>query len=896
MSRLPAIPPGIEVSSVGLVDSTGLFNVGNTPIVSQGNINLALLTQTANKVFAGPTSGSPAAPTMRALVAADIPAIDVTSGITGVLPVTNGGTGLSSALMTGAIMFAGSSSAFAQDNQFLFWSDSLYRMGLGGTTSPSQLLDLYNGHLRFTQITKPANTFHATPGVATGGTLSGTYLYAIASVTASGQTELSSTVSATVSGGTNNSVTVDTLPTPVTTDNVVHYNIYRSAAGGTALFFLTTVSIAGTFIDSGSVTPGSYDCIDLNNTTAGYFYLGSTVSGYLGGSNTSFGLGALTGLSGGSGNTAIGYQSGVSSGTINNSVAIGKGAIASANNTMALGGDGTTGKPATSVVICGTSAGAQLQVNAASAAAIGLIVNNGNSTPTGNLQQWQIAGTVVAAIDKGGHMALNAAATTANQLLIKALTTSTTGLVIDNPNTSPTADLQQWQSGGTSVARIDIAGNSGIAGKSVIGGSIAITDSQLHVESASSTTIGLVINSPTGLSVDLQRWRISATTIAAMSKSAALVLNGTSPTAQLDVNSADTSTVGLVVNNTHASATADLVQIKTGATTHATVDINGNLGLGGKAVVGGAISLANAQLHVEAANASSVGLIINNGNSTPTGDLQQWQIAGATKVAIDKSGRMGLNAAASTATQLLIRPTSASTTGIIVDNANATPTADLQQWQVGGSTLAKLDNDANFQLNGRMVVNGSLTGGYAQLEVYGSSVSLVGLLVRGMTGATNDLQRWQVGTTTKASISNDGSATVQDLSANGDASITGDATVAGQFSPNGAYVPGFAPINHGDSPYAVQVNGHYYLACNTNTGNIEVDLPTSGLLDGQVFTILDSYGAFSTGVITVVAGGSTKINGSGTLVSYANYACLVIRYTNVGSAPQWTIISNFGYN
>lgn len=86
-----ATPQG-TVTSVGLTTPNVLYSVSNSPITSSGNIALTLLTQPANQVFAGPTSGSSATPGFRSLVAADIPSISLTSGVTGVLPVSNGGT------------------------------------------------------------------------------------------------------------------------------------------------------------------------------------------------------------------------------------------------------------------------------------------------------------------------------------------------------------------------------------------------------------------------------------------------------------------------------------------------------------------------------------------------------------------------------------------------------------------------------------------------------------------------------------------------------------------------------------------------------------------------------------------------------------------------------------
>lgn len=52
----------------------GILSVAGSPITTSGTLALTLATQTANTVFSGPTSGSAATPTFRALVAADTPA------------------------------------------------------------------------------------------------------------------------------------------------------------------------------------------------------------------------------------------------------------------------------------------------------------------------------------------------------------------------------------------------------------------------------------------------------------------------------------------------------------------------------------------------------------------------------------------------------------------------------------------------------------------------------------------------------------------------------------------------------------------------------------------------------------------------------------------------------
>lgn len=64
--------PG-TVTSVGLT-MPAEFSVANSPITGAGTLAVTKATQTANKIFGGPTTGSAAAPAFRSLVAADLPA------------------------------------------------------------------------------------------------------------------------------------------------------------------------------------------------------------------------------------------------------------------------------------------------------------------------------------------------------------------------------------------------------------------------------------------------------------------------------------------------------------------------------------------------------------------------------------------------------------------------------------------------------------------------------------------------------------------------------------------------------------------------------------------------------------------------------------------------------
>jgi hypothetical protein len=78
-------------SGVGTVTSVGLtmpgpFTVGGSPVTTSGNFSVTLNTQLANRVFAGPVSGGAAAPTFRALSAADIPVALSSHTFVGVTP------------------------------------------------------------------------------------------------------------------------------------------------------------------------------------------------------------------------------------------------------------------------------------------------------------------------------------------------------------------------------------------------------------------------------------------------------------------------------------------------------------------------------------------------------------------------------------------------------------------------------------------------------------------------------------------------------------------------------------------------------------------------------------------------------------------------------------------
>lgn len=108
-------------TSVGL-SLPAIFSVSGSPVTTSGTLTATLASQNENLIFAGPTVAPAAAPTFRAMVNADLPLsgvsantyakvtvntrgvvtsgvtqITATTDITGIVPVANGGTNLSTA-------------------------------------------------------------------------------------------------------------------------------------------------------------------------------------------------------------------------------------------------------------------------------------------------------------------------------------------------------------------------------------------------------------------------------------------------------------------------------------------------------------------------------------------------------------------------------------------------------------------------------------------------------------------------------------------------------------------------------------------------------------------------------------------------------------------------------
>ena len=82
--------------------------------------------------------------------------LSLTAGVTGTLPVGNGGTGTSTAFTAGSAIFAGASGVYTQNNAKYFWDNTNNRLGINTNTPQTQLTVVSN-----TQTTTPSGALPA---------------------------------------------------------------------------------------------------------------------------------------------------------------------------------------------------------------------------------------------------------------------------------------------------------------------------------------------------------------------------------------------------------------------------------------------------------------------------------------------------------------------------------------------------------------------------------------------------------------------------------------------------------------------------------------------------------------------------------------------------------------
>lgn len=262
------------VSSVGLA-LPAIFNVSGSPITTTGTLTGTLANESANLVFAGPSSGSPAAPTFRALVSADVPPINL-----GSVGVNGGVTGtLGNAQLTNASLIAnGTTCTLGASCTITTAASSVTVSGAGATT-------ITGGSGAGFVISDNAGVLGETSSTTTINSVA-CVLGSTCSITASA-TSIAPGVT-TISGGTNKALEYNNAGTlgEITTGNneVLATNGTAVAAFTATLPSAVQTNITGT----GTLTSGA--------TGAGFtLALGtSTVTGQLATANGGTGVNAPT--------------------------------------------------------------------------------------------------------------------------------------------------------------------------------------------------------------------------------------------------------------------------------------------------------------------------------------------------------------------------------------------------------------------------------------------------------------------------------------------------------------------------------------------------------------------------------------------------------------------------
>jgi hypothetical protein len=272
---------------------------------------------------------------------------------------------------------------------------------------------------------------------------------------------------------------------------------------------------------------------------------------------------------------------------------------------------------------------------------------------------------------------------------------------------TPSALPIEFYNGGTKRLIVESNGNINIGGATGAGSSLA----KLSLFNTASATIAQVVRGAASQSANLQEWQSSAGTVLARIASTGQLL------APSIVGTAFQITSGGIFSNGATSAPA------------------------------------NVQAYFLTTAATNAGLVVRGASSQSANLLELQNSAGTVMANFDPSGFLNIpnaslrinTAGASYGARIQTATDGTGVIGIVV-RATSGQTANLQEWQNSSATaIARLASGGNFvsSVSGNTFGTGSTANSVGVLNVFATSSTTVGALIRGAASQTADLQQWQ---------------------------------------------------------------------------------------------------------------------------------------------------------
>lgn len=449
-------------------------------------------------------------------------------------------------------------------------------------------------------------------------------------------------------------------------------------------------------------------------------------------------------------------------------------------------------------------------------------------------------------------------------------------------------------------------------------GSTTMTD-RMTIANSGTVTIngfgagsqGLIVKGAASQTANLQEWQDSAGTVLSRIDAGgnivspyvytSLLQNTTAGKANLQTNQ-DTGAIGIYTSASAnkglivrgaTSQTANLTEWQNSAgTVLASVDAYGTL-------------LSNWKANIISGASYLIPLVVKAAASQ-TANLQEWQNSSGTVLAyVEAGGHFGVgnlfSSFGGSATKLGYVTVSGSLPAIIplVIRGAASQTANLQEWQnSAGTVTARFTKDGEFSVTDAYVAYFSGASNYsATLNVQTADPTYAGLVIRGKSAQTGDLQKWQNSAgTVLAKVAADGQLSI----GNGTSNYLSTYDAYGNITSRTAgtnYSANISVLTGATNYIGMVIRG---LASQTadlqqwqnSSATVLASISSAGKLTSAVDASINglTFGLGASAVSSNVAAGSNALatNSTGSNNSALGYQALYLNTTGAGN-------SAFGY-